>query len=55
MKCSMILRPYIIKDDDDYYKLAKQFNTTIESIIDANPNVNPNYLYIGQQIYIPVN
>src|SRR5690554_6416800 len=45
--------PYIIQAGDTYYRLAARFNTTVEAIMAANPNVNPNMLMIGQRICIP--
>ena len=54
------LAPYIrgysnwaIKSGDTIYSLANSFNTTINRIIAANPNINPNNLRIGQRIIIP--
>ena len=54
------LAPYIrgysnwtIKSGDTIYSLANKFNTTINRIIAANPNINPNNLQIGQRIIIP--
>lgn len=44
---------YIIKSGDTLYSLANQFNTTINRIIFANPNININNLRIGQKILIP--
>ena len=54
------LAPYIrgysnwaIKSGDTIYSLANRFGTTINRIIAANPNINPNNLRIGQRIIIP--
>ena len=54
------LTPYIrgysnttIKSGDTIYFLANKFNTTINRIIAANPNINPSNLRIGQKIIIP--
>ncbi|HHU28986.1 TPA: LysM peptidoglycan-binding domain-containing protein [bacterium] len=44
---------YTIKQGDTFRDLAKKFNTTINSIIMANPNVDPYNLQIGQVICIP--
>lgn len=44
---------YAIKPGDYLYKLALQFNTTVASIIAANPGINPINLIIGQQVCIP--
>ena len=45
--------PYIIKAGDTFYSLAVKYNTTVDALRKANPNVNPNALQIGQQICIP--
>lgn len=45
--------PYTIRAGDTFYLLAIRFNTTVEAIMRANPNVNPNNLQIGQVICIP--
>ena len=54
------LAPYIrgysnwtIKSGDTIYSLANKFNTTINRIIAANPNINPNNLQIDRRIIIP--
>lgn len=45
--------PYTIRAGDTFFNLAIRFNTTVEAISRANPNVNPNNLRIGQIICIP--
>ena len=54
------LAPYIrgysnttIRSGDTIYSLANKFNTSINRIIAANPNINTNNLRIGQKIIIP--
>lgn len=44
---------YKIKSGDTIYKLAKQFNTTTDAIIYANPDINYENLQIGEEIIIP--
>jgi spore germination protein YaaH len=45
--------PYVIKPGDTFYKLAQTYGISLASLIAANPGVDPNKLYIGQQIRIP--
>ena len=51
--CPTGTQPYTIRSGDTFYSLAQRFNTTVEAIQRANPNVNPNNLQIGQVICIP--
>lgn len=43
---------YTIRPGDTLYKLAIQYGTTVQSIIDTNIALNPYNLRVGQQIYI---
>lgn len=44
---------YTIKAGDTYHKLSITYGVSVNSIIAANPGVDPNQLRIGQQIKIP--
>lgn len=44
---------YYIQPGDTMYNIAKQYYTSVNSIIRANPDVNPNNLMIGQKIFVP--
>ncbi|SJZ77271.1 LysM peptidoglycan-binding domain-containing protein [Garciella nitratireducens] len=44
---------YTIVAGDTLYNLARKFNTTVQAIMAVNPNINPNFLQIGQVICIP--
>lgn len=44
----------IIQQEDTLYKIAQIYNVSVASILKANPNVDPNYLRVGQRICIPV-
>lgn len=46
---------YTIKRGDSIYNLARAYNTTISAILDANPDLSPYNLKIGNVIIIPVN
>ena len=43
---------YTIRPGDTLYKLAMQYGTTVQTIIDNNIALNPYNLRVGQQIYI---
>ena len=34
-------------------QIARDYRTSLSAIISANPGINPNVLYIGQQVVIP--
>ncbi|MCF8010133.1 MAG: DUF3794 domain-containing protein [Clostridiales bacterium] len=44
---------YTIKSGDTFYKIARQYSTTVDAIKRANPGVNPNNLQVGQTIKVP--
>lgn len=46
--------PYIIRRGDTLTKIARMHNVTVESILRANPSIDPNYLRVGQRICIPI-
>lgn len=46
---------YAVVEGDTLDALATKYNTTVDAILRANPSItNPNLIYIGQQIVIPV-
>lgn len=44
---------YTIKSGDTLYNLSQKYNSTVNLILTANPNINPNNLTVGQRIIIP--
>lgn len=44
---------YTVKAGDTLSQIARDFKTSIPAIIHANPGINPDVLYIGQQLNIP--
>jgi murein DD-endopeptidase MepM/ murein hydrolase activator NlpD len=44
---------YIVQSGDTLLAIANRFNVTLDDLLSANPNINPNLLAPGQQIVIP--
>ncbi len=44
--------PYTVSEGDTFAILAMRFGTTVEAIKNANPDVNPNNLQVGQRLCI---
>ncbi len=44
---------YTIVAGDTLFSIANRFNTSVQAILQANPGLDPNRLFIGQQICIP--
>ena len=47
------VQEYIIQKGDSFYTIGKKLNVPWMAIRDANPNVNPSKLQLGQKIVIP--
>ena len=44
---------YVVQPGDTLSKIARQFNTTVAALVQANNIVNPNLIYVGQVLVIP--
>jgi len=44
---------YTIQKNDSFYSIGKKYQVSMKAIQEANPNVNPTKLQIGQKIVIP--
>ena len=44
---------YYVQRGDTLYTIAQKFYTTPGAIITANPQINPNLIYIGQRLIVP--
>ncbi|MEK4425045.1 L,D-transpeptidase family protein [Solibacillus sp. FSL K6-1523] len=49
----MSLLIYTVKAGDTLTQIARDFRTPLSAIIQANQGINPDVLYVGQQIIIP--
>lgn len=50
--CPIGTSPYQIKMGDTLGRIAVKFNTTVEALLELNPEINPNALAIGQTICV---
>ena len=45
---------YVVRPGDTLTRIARQFSTTVNAIVQANPAItNPNLIYVGQTLEIP--
>ena len=44
---------HITKDGDTFYKLSQQYGVNLDKLINANPNVKANNIYVGIKLTIP--
>lgn len=51
-ECSGVM--HVIRRGDSLYKLSRIYGVTLESIMDANPNVNVYNMQVGSTICIPI-
>ena len=47
-------KTYTVKAGDCLWNLAKKFGVTVQDLVDANNIKNPNLIYVGQVLVIPV-
>jgi LysM repeat protein len=44
---------WVVAAGDSLYAIAKSSNTTVERLLELNPNIDPNNLQIDQNICLP--
>ena len=44
---------YTIRSGDTLSKVARNFGITLDSLRRANPRIEPDYLKVGQKVYVP--
>jgi LysM repeat protein len=45
--------PYTVQQGDWIYKIARNCGVSVDALIAANPNINPNFISPGQQLNMP--
>ncbi|MBC7323985.1 MAG: LysM peptidoglycan-binding domain-containing protein, partial [Moorella sp. (in: Bacteria)] len=46
--------PYTIQPGDTMWEIARRHGIPLETLIQANPHLNPDEIYPGQVISIPI-
>jgi LysM repeat protein len=44
---------YVVQRGDTLGRIAARFGTTVQAIVAVNPGINPNLIFVGQQINLP--
>lgn len=44
---------HIVKPGETLSQIARYYGVTVSALMSANGLTNPNYIYVGQQLYIP--
>ncbi len=44
---------YVVQNGDTFYSIAQKYNTTIATIKELNPGVNPQQLHAGLKLTVP--
>lgn len=48
------MRLHVIQSGDTFVGLASRYGSTVEDILQANPDINPSSLTIGTQVIVPI-
>lgn len=51
--CPAGTMPYTIQAGDTFFTIARKHNVSLDQLLAANPNINPDNLIVGQTICIP--
>lgn len=45
---------YVIKSGDTIYRIARRLGFSVDQILEANPGLDPDSLFVGQKICLPI-
>lgn len=54
IQCESGSVPYTIRAGDTLGKIASDYNSSVQRILNANPGIRPDFLQVGQQICVPL-
>lgn len=54
LEAQQVVRVHIVRRGETLLGIANRYGVTLEDINRANDLINPNYVYAGQRLYIPV-
>lgn len=54
LETQQVVRVHIVRRGETLLEIANRYGVTLEDINLANELINPNYVYAGQRLYIPV-
>ncbi|MFW6035743.1 MAG: DUF3794 and LysM peptidoglycan-binding domain-containing protein [Halothermotrichaceae bacterium] len=44
---------YVVQSGDTLWRISRKYHTTVDALIEANPNIDPDNLQVGQKICVP--
>lgn len=45
---------YVVRRGDTLSSIARRFNTTVEELLRLNPREDPDLIFVGETLLIPV-
>ena len=48
------LMTYVVRRGDTLSSIARRFNTTVEELLRLNPREDPDLIFVGETLLIPV-
>lgn len=53
-KCPPGMIPYAAQVYDTFYKISRYYNITLDDLVEANPDIDPDNLTVGDMLCIPL-
>lgn len=52
LRSNSVTNWYTVRPGDTFYTIAQSHGMTVRNLMELNPNVDPNYLYVGQRLVV---